>query len=132
MAIRAVIFDISGTILNRQGQLVPGIRAVISQLYSWSIDVFFATNNQASAVLLQSILHLDRSRLLFPQRVGGNKGTGQFIRYVCSFLEVHPNTLLYVGDALHDFYEARNSNVLFLLAAWANPVLHAGIQVDTP
>ncbi len=132
MTIRAVIFDISGTILNRQGQLVSGIQAVIAQLHFWNIDVFFATNNLTNAVLLQSMLPLEWSRFLFPQRVGGKKGTRQFIKYVCSSLQLAANAILYVGDAVHDFYEACNSNVLFFRAAWANPILHYGIPVDTP
>ena len=132
MAIRAVIFDISGTLLNRQGKLVPGTRALISQLQYWKIDVFFATNDPPRAALLQSMLDLPWSKFLLPGRVGGKKGTNKFIAYVSSSLEIPPNAMLYVGDALHDFHEALSGKLLFFSATWANPTLAYGIPVHAP
>jgi len=132
MAIQAVILDISETLLNKQQQLVPGARALISQLTYWNVDVFFATNNYSYAASLQKMSGLGSSKFLYPDKVGGRKGTQQFVRYVCAYLKIMPNNILYLGDAVHDFYEASHSDVLFFLALWANPTSHCGVSVHTP
>jgi hypothetical protein len=132
MAIHAVILDIGETLVNRQRQLIQDARALISQLRYWNINVFFATNDYAEAVCLHDRLHLSWSNFLFPDRVGGEKGTRRFIQYVTRSLEVPPQTILYVGDSEHDFYEALSGGALFFAAHWANPALDYGIPVSTP
>lgn len=132
MTIQAVILDLSGTLLNNSGQVVPDISNMISRLINQNIDIFIASNNRYDTSKLKRLLLIDEHRFLYPKKVGGIKGKRSFVNYVCSQLGIPPNKLLYLGDSQNDFIEAINSNVIFFLASWSNPSFPYGIPVNTP
>jgi len=132
MTIRAIILDLSDTLLDNSNQALPGTQAMISRLKRQSIEVFIASNNSYHGRLLKNLFAIDESRYLYPRKVGGKKGTGSFIRYVCNLLGASSNNLLYLGDTEWDFYEAVNSNVIFFLASWGeNPEYQYGMTVNS-
>lgn len=132
MAIKAVILDVSGTMLDKNNALVPGIADMVAQLKSRNLNIFFASNNWFQWFALKKYFEKDKENFLESRTIGGNKGRKKFIRHICSKLDIGPNEILYLGDSQNDFLEAINSGVIFFLAGWSNPNYPYGIPVATP
>jgi hypothetical protein len=139
MAIKAVIIDISGTMLNKINQkhtIVENIPEMVLALKNRNIEVFVASNDFATAYSTweqRNILHIDKmDNILHKDLVDGKKGSKKFVGYVRSKLDLEANEILYLGDTQFDCYEAVNSNVAFFSAMWSNPKLIYGIPVQRP
>lgn len=132
MTIQAIILDLSGTLLENTTRVVPGVSDMIMRLKNHNIDIYLASNDIYDTSKLKRLLTIDDYRFLYPQRVGGRKGTRSFVNYVCAQLGISTNQCLYLGDSKNDFTEAINSNVIFFLASWSNPSFQYGIPVNTP
>lgn len=137
MTIKAIILDISGTVIVKKPfstsyTLVPGIQDMISRLENKGIEIFVASNEKSAGTRLKNLLNIQNDKLLYPQKVGGPKGTRKFVEYVCSLFNLSRKEILYLGDSDNDRNEAINSNVAFFLAVWSNPEYKYGIPVEAP
>jgi hypothetical protein len=133
MSIRALLLDLSGTLIN-EGRAVPGAREMLRGLRELGLETFLASNNPFRRDIVKRELDVDADRILHPGNVGGKKGQkpGKFVGAVCSRLGIRPNEILYLGDNITDLTEAVNNNVIFFLAAWSSPTFKYGIPVRKP
>lgn len=118
MSARAILIDISDTLLQPDGTLVPLAVASVAELRRVGLEVFLVSNN-TYVDRLQELFGLPKDRILFPAFVGGKKGTGKFVEHVSATLGIPKNEILYLGDVEQDMWEAMRGNVLFLRAAWS-------------
>ncbi len=131
MPIKAVILDVSGTLVQRSGDMVEDGPRLIIRLRDLGLAVFLASNNPVPDATL-ALLGVPRDGLLTRATVGGAKGSRRFVETVCSRLGIQSNELLYLGDEDNDMREAVNSNIAFFLATWANPDYPYGFPVSSP
>lgn len=133
MPIKALLLDLSGTLLN-EGKAAAGTREMLSALNHLGMEIFLASNNPVRGDVVKRELGMEPDRILHPKNVGGKKGQkpGKFVGAVCSRLGIQPNEILYLGDNITDLTEAVNNNVIFFLAAWSNPGFGYGIRVQKP
>lgn len=138
MSIKAIIVDISDTLLTElPGSFsvapVPGTIEMIEGLQDSGLEVFLASNDNHNQEVKQHY-RVDDSRILSPQTVGGKKGTGSYVNYVCRMLGIETNELLYLGDVEQDMWEAVRGNLLFFRADWSNNARKTkyGIVVSAP
>lgn len=135
MTIKAVILDVSGTLIDKDNQVVPDVPEMIKQLDRMGIAVFTASNARSDGIKAERIPGIDDTHILWAQRYSisrKGKGSKDFVQYVQSQLGIHPNEILYLGDGDKDMHEAVNSGVIFFLAGWVNPGYRYGIEVQGP
>src|SRR5579871_3523815 len=134
MAIRAVILDVSGTLIDEAtSTVVPGVPEMLDRLRAQGIAIFAASNEVASTALAESEFGIERDHLLNPVTVGGKKGTRKYFGAIRARFGMAPNQLLYLGDSINDWTEAINSGIAFFPATWsASTVLPYGIPVSSP
>lgn len=133
MPIKAVLIDLSGTLLN-EGRAAPGSREMLARLEALGLGVYLASNNPFRRDVVRRELGVDPDRVLSPANVGGKKGQkpGKYVGAVRARLGIEANEILYLGDNITDLTEAVNNNVIFFLAAWSNPLFRYGIRVQKP
>ena len=129
MPIKAVVLDLSGTLIDDSGAIVVGVPDMITRLQQLGLTIYIASNNAVPSHQVNRFSHVE---MLDRFIVGGTKGSRKFIDTVCSRLGIARNQLLYLGDTDNDMREAVNCDVIFFLAAWSAPNYAYGIEVNTP
>ncbi len=134
MAIRAVILDVSGTLINEvTRKVVPGVPGMLARLRAQNITIFAASNEVGSTTLAGREFGIDNDHLLNPINTGGKKGTKKYIGAVRARFGIRENELLYLGDTMNDCREAVNSDIAFFQATWSSAaVLPYGIRIASP
>lgn len=118
MGVKAVIIDISETLIDRENLPVKGTLNMIATLQSNGIQVFLVSNPR-NGLRLDELYGLPAGSLLSSFSVGGKKGTGKFVEHVKAVLAISETEILYLGDGNTDMWEATNSNVFLLNAEWS-------------
>jgi predicted amidophosphoribosyltransferase len=130
MPIKAIILDISDTLLERR-EVVSGVPEMIGRLRGLGLSLFFVSNNQVSRL---TAIHpcFEEGEYLDSFEVGGKKGSGRFVDAICNRHELERNELLYLGDSDNDMKEAVNRSVAFFSPKWAVKDYPYGLKMSTP
>lgn len=133
MAIRAVIFDVSGTLVERNGQAVPGVIALIQRLQELDIQVVAVSNESPSWVRSQlQRSGIPISQVLTKYDVGKSKGSDLWIEPLKRITGLEVNSLLYVGDSDYDMFTASRGPMIYVHAGWAEPNSRYGFVAPSP
>lgn len=140
MAVRAVIWDVSGTQLQLgadgaelAGPAHPGIAAALARLTAAGV-LNVAAGNHGHRLLDHFLTNAGLRHDLIVGRddVGKNKGSPEWIDHVCTQLGLRPHELFYVGDSKGDMITASWRGVLYAHAAWSVPRGDYGLTAPAP
>jgi histidinol phosphatase-like enzyme len=134
MAIRAVFFDLDGTLLTPSGSPVAGVTEMIRELEE--MDLRWAVGSNHSRAYLHNRLNtagLAPDLEVSQESVGAKKPSPQFCYGAAKGLGIAKNEMVYVGDDNRtDAICAINASVLYLNAGWSNRQPNYGIKTATP
>lgn len=133
--LKVVIFDVSDTVLGKDGTPAPGIADAIDVLRHAGIKVAMAANAGAGVTRSQ----LNRVGIGYDLVVGLDTAGGHrkpspvYCRLPAEHFGAEPHEMVYVGDNdKTDALCAVNAGVMYLAARWANPAPKYGQPVDDP
>jgi hypothetical protein len=133
VAVKAVVLDLDGTLIRRDGQVVPGVAGMMDELRAAGLRIAVAKGDPHSdvpgrlhAVGLRADLALDRTI------VGRGKGAMAWVDAACRAFGIQTNELLWLGDSDGDMRSAVNRRVIYFHAAWSVPAYPYGIKVASP
>ncbi len=135
MAVESVIFDVSGTLLDKTGTAAPGVIPAIQRLQSRGVKVLAASNEPKSKATIHSELSTAGvivDHLFTKDDVGVNKGSPKWIERICQDTGLSKNQLLYVGDSDKDMWTASHARVVYVHAGWSAPPSQYGLQAAAP
>lgn len=133
MAVKALIVDLDGTVIQDDGTVVPGIEESLSRLSNLGIKIAIVSNRpkrQGTGKIAR--LQYSPDCFVTKNEVGEPKGSPKWVEYICNAFNIEPRDVLYLGDTDHDMWTAVNARVVYLNAAWSNSVMEYGIQVSSP
>lgn len=134
MGIKAVFFDLDGTLVNPDASPVQGVPQMIEAVEALGLKWVVASNH--TQAYLERRLHdagLQPDLAISKQTVGARKPSPEFCYYAAHQLGIHKNEMVYVGDDnLTDAICAINAGVLYLNAGWSNRKPTYGIITATP
>jgi hypothetical protein len=135
MGIQVALIDISKT--TAQGyKLVSGMKELIAGLRQRGIKVYFVANSvdrlSKEINTIKQDIDLSLIEVLHQKKVGGFKGSRNYINYICLNEGVQRNQIIYLGDDQKDLQETANTSVLFFLAKWAKPAIDYGFPLEKP
>jgi hypothetical protein len=134
MPIRAVIFDVSHTLINERNQVpAEGAVAALQRLRNLGI-LIVAAHNDGPRVLVEHLLNgagLLYDLVVTQQETHVAKGSPVWIEYVQNALGVARNELLYVGDSKLDMITASHGQVIFFHAAWGKDAGGYGFPISS-
>ncbi|MBN2210388.1 MAG: HAD family hydrolase [Sedimentisphaerales bacterium] len=134
MAIKAVLFDLDGTLIDSSGHLVPNINTLISGLDHRDIKWLVLSNQgRRRALQMLSNASLNPHLLITNDDVNERKPSPAFCKYAADKLDIELNEMIYVGDNdKTDAICAINAGVLYLNAGWSNKHNRYGLNIITP
>lgn len=134
MALRAVFFDLDGTLVTAGGSMVPGAAAMLQEIKALGLQVVIGSNHTDAYVQQRlRVAGLAPDQIVSRESVGVSKPSPQFCYQAAEGLGVKKNQLVYVGDDNRtDALCAINAGVLYLNAMWANNKPDYGIKVSQP
>jgi predicted amidophosphoribosyltransferase len=132
--LKVAIFDVSDTVLRKDGSAVPGIATAISRLRRAGVRVAVAANERSASVadaLTQAGVAVDL--VVGRDTAKAKKPSPRYCYLAGEEFDAEPHEMLYVGDNdVTDALCAVNAGVLYLAARWANAHPQYGLPVDTP
>lgn len=134
MGIKAVFFDLDGTLLNASGKPVPGVVEMIQELAMLGLR-WVAASNKSNAYIQRRLLGagLNPDLVLSRENVGASKPSPEFCYQAAARLGISKNEMIYVGDDnLTDAICAINAAVLYANARWSNAHPNYGVNLATP
>lgn len=134
MALKAVFFDLDGTLVTADGSIVPGAAAMLQEIKSLGLQVVIGSNH-SDAYVQQRVrgAGLTPDLIVSQESVGARKPSPQFCYKAAESFGINKNQLVYVGDDNRtDAICAINAGVLYLNASWANRTPDYGVKVLTP
>jgi Haloacid dehalogenase-like hydrolase len=131
MAVKAVILDLDGTLIDRGGKQVAGIAAMLFELRRSGLKVAIASNRPGALTKLQTA-GIAYDLLLTKSSVGANKGSPIWVATACSSFGLSDNEVVWLGDGDLDMRSAVNGGVILFAAVWSDQNFQWGIPVGTP
>ena len=131
MAVKAVILDLDGTLLNSAGQPVTGVPALLAELTAAGLKIAVASN-QPGATRKLARADITPNLLLDRASVGSSKGTKAWVEKACADLGITPSELIWLGDGDLDMRSAVNTKVAYFNAGWSQPAYAYGINLLEP
>jgi Haloacid dehalogenase-like hydrolase len=136
MAVDAVIFDVSDTVVDFQtGIAAQGIPEALDRLRRAGIVVLAASNEPRTrvehALTRAGILDLFH-HIVTSQDVGAKKGSLKWVSEFRRRTGLGTNQFLYVGDSKHDMITATSGPMVFAQAAWTGQTSDYGLVAPTP
>lgn len=133
MPIKAVLIDVSDTLLDARDQPIPGVVQMLERLDKLGIKAFTASFHLREGQLARQLLGIPYDRVLTTYTVNGQrKGSRAYVEHVCQELGVKRHEVLYLGDSEQDMREAVNSGLLFFVATWAPRHTRYGVPITSP
>lgn len=132
--IKVIVFDVSDTILAKNGSAVPRIAHAIAVLRSVGVKVAVAAN-EATAKVKAALArtHVVVDLVVGRDTAGKPKPSARYCEIAGEQFEAASHEMVYVGDNdKTDALCAVNAGVLYLAAKWANPNPRYGLPVDSP
>lgn len=133
MAVKALIVDLDGTVVQDDRTVVPGIEETLLQSSNLGIKIAFVSGRpKKEGIAKIAKLRYSPDRFVTQDEIGKPKGSPKWVEHICDAFDVERRDILYLGDSDNDMRTAVNSGVVYLNAAWANPETKYGIQVSSP
>lgn len=132
MAVKAVVLDLDGTLIDPVGNPVPGIPEMISEIKALNLQLAVASNQPgASRKLSRAGLHVD---LIIDKTLmqGINKGSPAWVDKAAEEFGIERNELVWLGDSDLDMRSAVNASVVYFNAGWSKPQYPYGITISHP
>ena len=131
MAVRAVVLDLDGTLIDARGMAVSGIPEMMTDLRSMGMRLAVASN-QPRAAQKRLRAGLDVDFIIDKAMMGDNKGSKRWVPRVQDEFGIERNELVWLGDSNRDMRAAVNTGVLYFNAGWSEPDYPYGINLATP
>jgi hypothetical protein len=135
MSVEAVIFDISGTVLEDWRRPQPGIVEAIEGLRNLGIVTLAAANESREFTLSRldavGLLNLF-DHIVTRSDVGIPKGSPRWVDEFLLRTHLQPNQFLYVGDSELDMVTATRGPMLYAHAGWSGEPSHYGLVAASP
>jgi hypothetical protein len=136
MSIEGVIFDVSGTLLDRRGQPAAGVVEALQRIRGLGVQVVAAHNDGPRASVEQQLTRagIAVDHIITRNEVAGRtaKGSPLWIARIRQDTGLETNQLLYVGDSDQDMITASHSKVVYFHAAWSVPEHRYGLAAPAP
>ena len=114
MAVKAVVLDLDGTLIDRQGNPVLGIPEMIEALRAMGMRLAVASN-QPGAFGKLSRAGLRADLIIDKGLTGGiNKGSPVWVTKALETFDVEGNEIVWLGDSDRDMRSAVNSRIIYL------------------
>jgi hypothetical protein len=131
MAVRAVVLDLDGTLIDPRGRPVSGIPEMIAALRTMGMHLAVASNRPGAAQKLRYAginvdLILDRALM----RV--NKGSPAWVTWALQEFQLESNEIVWLGDSDGDMRSAVNAGIIYFNAGWSMPNYPYGINLSAP
>ncbi|MDI3462120.1 MAG: hypothetical protein OJF50_000941 [Nitrospira sp.] len=130
MAVKAVILDLDGTLLNGV-KPVPETPEMISAMQASGLKIAIASNKSDGAARAKDsglAHHLFLSR----SSVGASKGSPKWVEKVTETFDIESNEVVWLGDSDNDMRSAVNGSVIYFHAGWSVPSYPYGIPISKP
>lgn len=131
MTLRAVILDLDGTLLERDGSPAAGVPDMLTCLEAAGLRIAIASNQPGAGQKLANA-GIRADLVLDFASVGSNKGTKDWVEKAFADFDVAPQELIWLGDGDLDMRSAVNSKVAYFNAGWSAPTYPYGINLPTP
>ena len=134
MPLKAVLIDLSKTLVDSDGRIVPGMPEAIRRFRNAGLKVAIVTNDpQADARLALIEAGISVNLIVGRDTVRVKKPSPKFCQYPAQQFGVKTHEMVYIGDDDNtDALAAVNAGVLYLAARWANPDPHYGFPCNNP
>jgi hypothetical protein len=132
VAVKAVVLDLDGTLIDRQGNPVLGIPEMIEALRAMGMRLAVASN-QPGAFGKLSRAGLRADLIIDKGLTGGiNKGSPVWVTKALETFDVEGNEIVWLGDSDRDMRSAVNSRIIYFNAGWSQPNYPYGISLSAP
>jgi hypothetical protein len=131
VAIKAVVLDLDGTLLDDNNNPVAGIPEMIAELKNLDLHIAIASNRPNSAPRVTRA-RLDPDLFMDRNSIGATKGSPTWVAKVTQEFQIENNELVWLGDTDNDMRSAINTKVMYFHAGWSVPQYPYGINVQQP
>jgi Haloacid dehalogenase-like hydrolase len=132
LAVKAVVLDLDGTLIDASGQPVTGVPEMLDALRGMGLGIAVASNQtrafeKLSRAGLRADLIIDRGL------TGGvKKGSPVWVTKALEAFEIQGNEIVWLGDSNLDMRSAVNARILYFNAGWSQPNYPYGINLSAP
>ena len=124
MTIKAVILDVSDTLIQQDGSPVPSIPEMLKTLAAAGL-LLVAAINESTAYGMKRLSdagmleHLHA--VVTKEEAGRSKGSPVWVEKFVEYAEVRPNEMVYLGDTKEDMITATRGPMIYFHANWGKP-----------
>jgi phosphoglycolate phosphatase-like HAD superfamily hydrolase len=130
MAVEGAIFDVSETLVDRDGRAVPSASEAFARLSRIGVRIIAVSTHPIARQLRSAGLSPDL--VVTRQEVNANKGSRAWVDYIKRQTGLESNELIYAGDTDLDMRTAANSQLVYFHAGWVGPREKYGMLATSP
>jgi len=131
MAVRAVVLDLDGTLIDRRQRPVPGIPEMMAALRTMGMRLAVASNQSGASQKLRRA-GLDADFIIDKALMRVNKGSPAWVTRALQQFQVESNEIVWLGDSNPDMYSAVHAGIIYFNAGWSFPNYPYGINLTAP
>jgi hypothetical protein len=131
VAVRAVVLDLDGTLIDPRQQPIPGIPEMMEALRAMDLRLAVASNQPGAARKLERA-GLAVDFILDKALIGVNKGSPAWVTRALEEFGIESNELVWLGDSDPDMRSAVNAGIIYFNAGWSKPAYAYGINLRSP
>ncbi|MDQ6766009.1 MAG: HAD family hydrolase, partial [Verrucomicrobiota bacterium] len=132
MAIEAIVFDVSGTLLTDDGTAQPGVEQMLDELRGLGLIVIAASNDPVEWKLHQAGLLGSIDHVVERSDVGIAKRSPRWVTKFVELTNLQPHQMFYIGDSDNDMITASWGPMIYAHAVWSSDPGPYGLHALTP